>query len=115
HDYNEDDCLSTWKLRDWLEERRSDLEAKTGRPLERPEPKEDPTSPKAEERQREQEDLTRRLLDGLPADPRDDDEPDRAKRLLADLLGWHWRELKPGYWEYHQGADVPPSERQNDR
>src|ERR1051326_2010765 len=35
--YNRDDCLSTWQLRDWLEELRSQLEGELGQKLERPE------------------------------------------------------------------------------
>ena len=34
--YNRDDVLSNWRLRDWLEERRPDLEAREGRTLPRP-------------------------------------------------------------------------------
>jgi len=36
--YNEDDCLSTLHLRDWLEARREDLAAKSGMPLPRRRP-----------------------------------------------------------------------------
>src|SRR6185369_12190706 len=35
--YNRDDCISALRLRDWLEERRLELEAKTRGPLPRPE------------------------------------------------------------------------------
>ena len=38
--YNRDDCVSTLRLRDWLEERRRELETDTGAPLRRPVPKE---------------------------------------------------------------------------
>jgi len=34
--YNRDDCFSAFHLRGWLEERRKELEAKTGRRLPRP-------------------------------------------------------------------------------
>jgi uncharacterized protein len=34
--YNRDDCVSAFLLRQWLEERRKELEAKTGRALPRP-------------------------------------------------------------------------------
>jgi len=114
-EYNEEDCLSTWKLREWLEGLRKELEVKLRRPLQRPAPKEETGNPKVDERQKEQGDLARRLLEGLPADPREDGETDKAKRLLADLLGWHWRELKSSYWEYHEARKVPPAERLADR
>jgi predicted RecB family nuclease len=35
--YNRDDCLSTWQLREWLEKLHSELEGKLGRTIERPE------------------------------------------------------------------------------
>ena len=38
-DYNRDDCVSTWRLREWLEQLRSEAEAKLGSSLPRPEPK----------------------------------------------------------------------------
>ncbi len=114
-EYNEEDCLSTWKLREWLEGLRPELEQKLGRSLERPVREEKETNPKVDERQKEQEDLARRLLAGLPSDPREDSPSDQARRLLANLMGWHWRELKSSYWEYHEARKVPQSERLDDR
>jgi uncharacterized protein len=37
--YNRDDCVSALRLRDWLERLRNELEAQTGEPLPRREPK----------------------------------------------------------------------------
>lgn len=36
-DYNRDDCLSTWQLREWLEKLRGELETKLGQAITRPE------------------------------------------------------------------------------
>src|SRR4030095_15022043 len=36
-DYNRDDCLSTWYLREWLEKLRTELEEKVGSSIPRPE------------------------------------------------------------------------------
>ncbi len=36
--YNRDDCVSNWRLRDWLEERRTELAARIGEALPRPGP-----------------------------------------------------------------------------
>lgn len=36
-DYNRDDCLSTWQLREWLEKLRGELETKLGQTITRPE------------------------------------------------------------------------------
>ncbi len=40
------------------------------------------------------------LLDGVPADPALRTGPQRASALLADLLDWHRREARPGWWRY---------------
>ena len=45
--YNRDDVISTWKLRDWLEERRVDLERREGGPLPRLEEPGDGEAPAA--------------------------------------------------------------------
>lgn len=36
-DYNRDDCVSTWRLREWLEQLRIEFEAKLGTSIPRPE------------------------------------------------------------------------------
>ena len=40
------------------------------------------------------------LLAGLPADVPERTGEQKAKALLADLLGWHRREAKPAWWRY---------------
>jgi uncharacterized protein len=97
--YNEEDCLSTWKLRDWLEERRAELEAKIERPILRPEREDEAEDDKKDERNEDAAAVARKLTEGLPEEPSRDDPEQHARRLLADLLGWHWRELKSSYWE----------------
>ena len=125
--YNRDDCLSTLRLAEWLEERRRELEASTGQPAPRPAPRDD-------ERDREQEPavevaaLFEALTTGLPADDADLarraspaapltaqptlpgvctvprrrllDDRQRARRLLAHLLEFHRREDKSTWWEF---------------
>jgi predicted RecB family nuclease len=108
--YNEDDCRSTWKLLEWLEKRRVDLEQRLGRSIPRPEPEQEDPNEKIEERDQEVADLVKALLRGIPTDTDELTDEQRARRLLSDLLGWHWRELKSGYWEYHEGRRAPPSE-----
>jgi len=110
--YNRDDCLSTYQLRDWLEDRRVEFEQKTGRVLARPEVVQ-PAS--AEEPRSESEQLAKRLLDRLPEDPLLDSEQQAAERLLANLLDWHWRESKQAWWEYFRALELPPAERLEDR
>lgn len=107
--YNEEDCLSTWKLQAWLEARRAELEQLTGRRLSRPSHQE------AEQREPSEREKTlarvkQQLLDGLP-EPGGDEAPEVVtRRLLADLIGWHWREIKSSYWEYFAARDVPSTD-----
>ena len=109
--YNLDDCLSTHRLRAWLEARRAEFEQKTGRILQRPEkPK-----PSAEEPQNESAELATLLLARLPEDPALDSKEQAAERLMANLLDWHWRESKQTWWEYYRALELPPGERIEDR
>ena len=102
--YNRDDCLSTLRLAEWLEERRCEIEAMTGGPAPRPAPRDD-------ERERERESaagaaaLFEALAAAAPADdaaPADavPDDDRRARRLLAYLLEFHRREEKSTWWEF---------------
>jgi predicted RecB family nuclease len=97
--YNEMDCRSTLRLRDWLEERRSGLVSR-GIQVERPVDGDGRPSVRAVAAARTTSRLYQELTSGLPADRTLDDEPDRATRLLADVLDWHRREARPEWWEY---------------
>ena len=110
--YNQDDCLSTYRLRAWLEARRDEFEQKTGRILQRPEK---PQPAPVEEPRSESAELAARLLAGLPEDPALDSKQQAAERLMANLLDWHWRESKQTWWEYFRALELPPAERVEDR
>jgi predicted RecB family nuclease len=112
--YNEDDCRSTWQLREWLEQRRPELSRGLGRVLTRPEPKEGGNE-KREQASEETARVAARLTTGLPEDPANDDDEQRATRLLASLLDWHWREAKSSFWEYYRTLELPRDERLEDR
>jgi uncharacterized protein len=113
--YNEEDCRSTWRLRDWLESLRPELQQLIARPVTRPAPYEAPKKKEGDDKNAETEQVARQLRGGLPALAAEDTPEQGAKRLLADLLGWHWRELKSGYWEYYTAAQLPPSEWRESR
>ncbi|HLV68681.1 MAG TPA: TM0106 family RecB-like putative nuclease [Polyangiaceae bacterium] len=113
--YNEDDCLSALRLRDFLEARREELAAQLDRPLARPVHEEKAVSAEREKASEKTARLAARLTAGLPEDPAHDDEEQAAKRLLASLLDWHWREAKSGYWEYFRTLELPRDERLEDR
>ena len=104
--YNEDDCRATLALRDWLEERRVELSARLGQELPRPAVVE-------EVRVTEDPELARirdELLADVPDDPSARSAEQNAKALLADLLDWHRREDKPGWWRYFYLRTLGPAE-----
>ncbi|MEQ1869722.1 MAG: TM0106 family RecB-like putative nuclease [Vicinamibacterales bacterium] len=107
--YNKDDCLSTLRLRNWLEQLRADVEA-GGRVVPRPEAKEGEASANVDERTQRVTTLRAKLLAGVPDTPADQDEEQRARWLLAYLLDFHRREDKAGWWEYYRLRDLPEEE-----
>ncbi len=105
--YNQDDCLSTLGLRDFLEKLRPELEARLGRKLARPSSDPAPDNTKEQnERRKTAKALAARLLAG---------DPEPTHQLMADLLEWHWREAKSGWWEYHRARELAPDDRLEDR
>ena len=92
--YNADDCVSTEKLRDWLEERRLDAARQFGGELPRPD-------------RRRQRPPSRRTLRPSPSGARARGTADcfgdrRDTKLLANLLDWHRREDKSTWWRFYE-------------
>jgi predicted RecB family nuclease len=104
--YNRDDCLSTLRLRNWLEELRTELEA-TGTPVLRPLAKEGEPSDKVDARAERVAALRDRLLVGVPEPREDRNTEQQARWLLAYMLDWHRREDKAGWWEYYRLCALP--------
>ncbi len=96
--YNRDDCLSNWRLRAWLEERRGELAARLGGALPRPEAKSGEASEDLSDHMQQVRDAEERLTAGLPDSERSPEQ--QARWLLAQLLSWHRREDKAAYWRY---------------
>lgn len=113
--YNRDDCISALKLRDWLEERRHDLETTAGHAIPRPEPKIEEVGENLSAYIEAVRKLTSRLLDGLPPDEADWTEEQRARWLLAQMLEWHRREEKSSWWEYFRLRALSDDELIEDR
>ena len=103
--YNEDDCVSTWRLREWLEERRDEWIA-AGVEVPRPPPKEGEAGEELKEWQQELEDLRERLIEGVPELPEKRNGEGQARWLLAHMLDWHWREEKTAWWEFYRLCDL---------
>jgi uncharacterized protein len=94
--YNEEDCIATLELRDWLLERRDEaLESFGAFPL--PEPKE-ATPPD------EKKELRERLRDALTT------TRDPTLVLAAGLLHYHAREGKPVWWAFFDRLGLSPEE-----
>ncbi len=96
--YNEEDCRSTLALRDWLIARR---------PAERPPAKAQEPSPISAEtlaRRAEREALRQALC-----------VEDGGAQLLGDLLDYHRREGRPGWWRHFALRKMTPAELLADR
>ncbi len=101
-DYNRDDCVSTLRLRDWLEGRRTEAmnefsDADWARPAARDgAPSEGQTARAAEIQQRIDS-----LTHGVPADRNRRTPEQHGRWLLAQLLDWHRRDDRPAWWLWH--------------
>jgi predicted RecB family nuclease len=113
--YNRDDCVSALRLRDWLEDRRKELEAKSGRALPRPTAKSGEPGEKLTTRLREVREIMARLIAPLPADEAEWTDEHRACWLLSQLLEWHRREEKSAWWDYFRLCELSDDELQEDR
>ncbi len=98
--YNRDDCVSNWRLRDWLEERRTELAERLGLPLPRPVPTGSEPGEALSGRLARVAEVAERLCAGVPADPSARTQEQAGRWLLAQLLSWHRREEKSFWWRY---------------
>ncbi len=112
--YNRDDCISTWRLRDWLEARRAEL-VDSGTQLLRPEMPEGMAGEALSEWQEKINALTSLLTEGVPDDPSERTPEQHARWLLANLLDWHRREDKAVWWEYYRLSDLVADELLEER
>jgi predicted RecB family nuclease len=113
--YNRDDCISTMRLRNWLEDRRRELEVRITAPLPRPALKtEEPTEDLSAYLERVRE-VESRLVADVPTDANDRTEEQQARWLIAQLLEWHRREDKSAWWEYFRLCELTDQELQEDK
>ena len=111
--YNRDDCVSTLRLRNWLEDQRAELvRGLGGLPRPRvPEPEEQEDS----EEQKAINELVDALCAGLPDNIEELDGNERGRWLLAQLLNWHRREAKSFWWRYfHLMGELTDQERREE-
>src|SRR3954453_1245944 len=100
-DYNGDDVDSTRELHDWLETQRAELEALHGP---QPRPTLPEINPVADRSDAELEELA--LVRRLQTVGHD---------LLGDLVQWHRREARPGWWEFFSRGDLEDEQLVEDR
>jgi len=112
--YNRDDCLSAWQLRAWLEDRRRELEAETGKALPRPtfQPEENEELSAQIQQVRA---VVNRLTSGLPAEEAEWSSNHRATWLISQMLEYHRREDKSAWWEYFRQCDLTEDELVEDK
>ncbi len=112
--YNRDDCLSTWKLRDWLEEVRAQQIAR-GVVISRPALEEGEPSAALDERTQRIRALEQQLVADVPAEPAERSEEQHGRWLIANLLEWHRREDKSSWWEFFRLAALSPEELRDEK
>jgi predicted RecB family nuclease len=100
--YNEEDCRSTWELRDWLLEQKRGAEAEYGVSI----PFRPPPSFQAPEESKAELTETERLRDRLLDGAEDGDE----RWLMAQLLDYHRREARPAWWFYFRRFEMDGDE-----
>jgi predicted RecB family nuclease len=110
--YNRDDVISNLQLRDWLETLRPELARLVGAPVPRPGARVTPLPAELTEAQARVEALAERLAgpDVVPTDPAEQTNEQHGRWLLAQLLGWHRREDKAMWWEFHRLMDQNPDQ-----
>jgi len=112
--YNEDDCVSTAQLRDWLEARRLEAIEEYG-DIPRPGPEVAEASDALRDIDERTAGLVDRLLAGLPEDESERSHEQQAFYLLAHSLNWHRREAKSEWWEYYRKCSLTDEELVDDR
>jgi predicted RecB family nuclease len=112
--YNRDDCVSTLRLRDWLESVRAKL-IESGTDVPRRVLEEGAASEEVDEKAQRVEALRKRLLDGIPDLRADRSDEHQARWLLAYMLDYHRREDKAVWWEYFRLIELPPEDLFDER
>jgi len=112
--YNRDDCVSTRRLRDWLEARRADLVAQ-GIDIARPEPGEAQAADSVAEWLAIVAPLMAALTADVPADRAERSAAQQGRWLLAQMLEWHRREDKAVWWELFRLRDLPAEDLRDEK
>ncbi|MER9102647.1 TM0106 family RecB-like putative nuclease [Mesorhizobium sp. M0848] len=112
--YNQDDCVSTERLRDWLEGLRTGAIA-SGVEIPRPAPPGEDAPPDITAWQARIDAVVAKLTDGIPVDAAERSAEQQALYVLANVLDWHRREEKATWWEYFRLAALSADELEDER
>jgi predicted RecB family nuclease len=112
--YNREDCESTARLRDWLEQLRAEAVAR-GHALPRPALQDGEASERVSELDAELKRLRDGLLHNVPLEPDERSAEQDAKFVLAHMMEFHRREDKAGWWDYFRLFGLEESEYADER
>lgn len=112
--YNEDDCLATGALHEWLENLRAER-IKAGHEFQRPELKTGEANENVRQLDTRAQALFRALTQKLPEDRGDWTEEDKAKWLLAHQIEYFRREDKSAWWEFYRVHELEHEELLDER
>ena len=105
-DYNKYDCLSTWRLRDWLRNQVSDVDMNLVTP---------PSAPEDDRTSKAQDSIDEitPLMDALLAhagDPENRSADEQAAAMVAASVGFYRREHKPFWWAFFDRLTAWPGD-----
>ena len=103
-DYNEVDCVSTWKLAEWLR----NVQSESGLRYIVPDGGDKKESGDTGETVHPATALAERLISEVESGTIEDDESRHVQQLQAWLLEFHWREAKPVFWrmfDWHEKTE----------
>jgi uncharacterized protein len=113
-DYNREDCESTSRLRDWLEQLRAEA-IEQGHELLRRESDDGDASEQVSELDAQLHALRDALLDGVPVDPDERSGEQQARFKLAHMMEFHRREDKAAWWEKFRLLEMDVIDYLNER
>ncbi len=113
-EYNQDDCLATEALHQWLERLRSDLTLK-GNAFQRPELKTGEASENVQQIDTRSQAIYKGLTDKLPEDQSVWNDEHKVKWLLAHQIEYFRREDKSAWWEFFRVHELEHDELLEER
>ncbi len=104
--YNKDDCRSTYELVEWLRGLKPEAERELGYPIDWQPVEVKPTSEETKERWIRVARLKSELTHDITDESAKLNQDQEQRLLLAHLLDYNRRELRPAYWSYYRRRDV---------